>query len=335
MAETLSFQSVLDHLLDSKKDIPQNHLQYYSDLDPKSLRLFMDVWPSVKPNRKLLLLNELLQHLDSDNLVSYEDIGRALLNDENGEVRALAIGLLAESNDPKLASKLIDIFLTDTELAPRIEAAQLLGEFVLLGELEELNPELKTKIEDALISVIRGEENPALRKRALESLGYSSREEMVNIIESAFQRADPTWVASALHAMGLSHDDRWNDDVVSKLLDEDPRIRFAAAEAAGELNIEAAAPIMLQMLEDEEEDDDVISATIWSLSQIGGEDARIYIVNLIENTEDEDLVAFLEDALENLDFNEELDKFDLLSLDEDDLEDLDELDELEDDEEDK
>lgn len=295
----------------------------------------MDVWPSVKPNRKLLLLNELLQHLDSDNLVSYEDIGRALLNDENGEVRALAIGLLAESNDPKLASKLIDIFLTDTELAPRIEAAQLLGEFVLLGELEELNPELKTKIEDALISVIRGEENPALRKRALESLGYSSREEMVNIIESAFQRADPTWVASALHAMGLSHDDRWNDDVVSKLLDEDPRIRFAAAEAAGELNIEAAAPIMLQMLEDEEEDDDVISATIWSLSQIGGEDARIYIVNLIENTEDEDLVAFLEDALENLDFNEELDKFDLLSLDEDDLEDLDELDELEDEEEDK
>lgn len=335
MAETLSFQSVLDHLLDSKKDIPQNHLQYYSDLDPKSLRLFMDVWPSVKPNRKLLLLNELLQHLDSDNLVSYEDIGRALLDDEDGEVRALAIGLLAESNDPKLASKLIDIFLTDTELAPRIEAAQLLGEFVLLGELEELNPELKTKIEDALISVIRGEENPALRKRALESLGYSSREEMVNIIESAFQRADPTWVASALHAMGLSHDDRWNDDVVSKLLDEDPRIRFAAAEAAGELNIEAAAPIMLQMLEDEEEDDDVISATIWSLSQIGGEDARIYIVNLIENTEDEDLVAFLEDALENLDFNEELDKFDLLSLDEDDLEDLDELDELEDEEEDK
>lgn len=335
MAETLSFQSVLDHLLDSKKDIPQNHLQYYSDLDPKSLRLFMDVWPSVKPNRKLLLLNELLQHLDSDNLVSYEDIGRALLDDEDGEVRALAIGLLAESNDPKLASKLIDIFLTDTELAPRMEAAQLLGEFVLLGELEELNPELKTKIEDALISVIRGEENPALRKRALESLGYSSREEMVNIIESAFQRADPTWVASALHAMGLSHDDRWNDDVVSKLLDEDPRIRFAAAEAAGELNIEAAAPIMLQMLEDEEEDDDVISATIWSLSQIGGEDARIYIVNLIENTEDEDLVAFLEDALENLDFNEELDKFDLLSLDEDDLEDLDELDELEDEEEDK
>jgi len=335
MAETLSFQSVLDHLLDSKKDIPQNHLQIYSDLDPKSLRLFMDIWSSVKPERKLLLLSELLKNLDTDNIVNYEEIGRSLLKDADGEVRALAIGLLAESNDPKLASTLIDIFLTDTELAPRMEAATLLGEFVLLAELEELDEKLKARIEDALISIIRSEDNPALRKRALESLGYSSRDEMVNIIETAFQRADPTWAASALRAMGRSHDDRWNDDVVSKLLDEDPRIRFAAAEAAGELNIEAAAPIMLQMLEDEEEDDDVISATIWSLSQIGGDDARIYIVNLIENTEDEDLVAFLEDALENLDFNEELDKFDLLSLDEDDLEDLDELDELEDDEEDK
>jgi len=334
MSETITFQSVLDHLLDSTKDIPHSHLQHYSDLDPKSLRLFLDAWPGVKPNRKLLLLEELLSHLDSDVLVSYEEIGRALLNDANGEVRARAIGLLAESNDPELVDILTEVFLNDADLAPRMESASLLGEFVLLGELEELNEELLRKAEDALISVIRSEDNPALRKRALESLGYSSRDEMVNILESAFQRADPTWVASALRAMGRSHDNRWDDDVVGKLLDEDPRIRFSAAEAAGELSIEAAGPIMLQMLEDEEEDDDVISAAIWSLSQIGGDDARIYLVNMIEQTEDEDLVAFLEDALENLDFNEELDKFDLLSLDEDDLENLDEINEL-DDEEDK
>lgn len=334
MSETITFQSVLDHLLDSTKDIPHSHLQHYSDLDPKSLWLFLDAWPGVKHNRKLLLLEELLSHLDSDVLVSYEEIGRALLNDANGEVRARAIGLLAESNDPELVGVLTEIFLNDADLAPRMESASLLGEFVLLGELEELKEELQRKVEDALISVIRSEDNPALRKRALESLGYSSRDEMVNILESAFQRADPTWVASALRAMGRSHDNRWDDDVVSKLLDEDPRIRFAAAEAAGELSIEAAGPIMLQMLEDEEEEEDVISAAIWSLSQIGGDDARIYLVNMIEQTEDEDLVAFLEDALENLDFNEELDKFDLLSLDEDDLENLDEINEL-DDEEDK
>ncbi len=314
----ISFQTVLDHLLDSKKDIPNSHLSHYSDLDPKSLQLFLDVWPSVKPTRKLLLLDRLLSHLDTDTLVSYEEIGRALLDDANGDVRSRAIRLLAESNDPKLVTTLIGIFLNDADLAPRMEAAQLLGEFVLLGELEELDEKLQHKAEDALISVIRSEDNPTLRRQTLEALGYSSREEVTSIIESAFQRADPAWIASALRAMGRSHDEHWNDDVISKLLDEEPRVRFAAAEAAGELAVEEAGPILIQLLEDEEEDDDVAAAAIWSLSQIGGEDARIYLLNLIEQTEDENLVEFLEDALENLDFTNELNKFDLLSLDDDD-----------------
>ena len=172
MAET-TFQSVLDHLLDSKKDIPQNHLGYYSDLDPKSLRLFLDIWKSVKPDRKLLLLNALVSHLDSDTLVSYEEIGKALLNDADANVRAHAIGLLAESNDPKLVQPLIDIFLNDADLAPRLAATTLLGEFVLLGELEELDSNIQRDIEDALMSVIRSEDNPSLRRSALEALGYS------------------------------------------------------------------------------------------------------------------------------------------------------------------
>lgn len=324
MSETISFQSVLDHLLDSKKEIPQTHLKLYSDLDPKSLRLFLDVWPSVKPTRKLILLDELLIHFDSDNIVSYESIGRGLINDLDGEVRARAIRLLSESDDPQLVGTLTEILLNDTDLAPRLEAALLIGEFILLGELEAIKEELQRKSEDALISIIKSEENPTLRKRALEALGYSSRPEIVTLIESAFERADPTWVATALLAMGRSHDERWSENVVSMVLDEDPLIRFAAVQAAGELNIEDAGPILLKILEDEEEDDDVVTAAIWSLSQIGGDDARIYLVNLIEQTEDEDLVEYLEDALENLDFMEELNKFDLLALDgDDDMEEID------------
>lgn len=317
MAE-LNFQNVLDHLLDSKKDIPAGHLSYYSDLDPKSLRLFLDVWSSVPQNRKLLLLDSLTAHLDEDTIVSYEDIGRSLLDDPDAEVRARALGLLAESDDPRLVDKLLNILQADGDLAPRMKAANLLGEFVLMGELEELDETRLHKIEEALIAVIRSDENPSLRRAAVEAFGYSGREEAVAILESAYEREDPLWVASALRAMGRSHDNRWNDSVISKLLDADPRIRHAAAEAAGELSIEEAGPIMLKMLEDEEEDDNVTMAAIWALSQIGGEDARAYILNMLDNTDDDDATEFLEDALENLDFNEELDKFDLLSLDEDD-----------------
>ena len=331
MAE-LNFQTVLDHLLDSKKEIPQGHMQYYSDLDPKSLRLFLDVWSSVPQKRKLLLLDTLAAHLEEDTIVSYEDIGKSLLTDPDAEVRARAMGLLAESDDPRLVDTLLKIFQADSDLAPRLKAASLLGEFVLMGELEELDEARLRKIEDALIAVIRSDENPSLRRAAVEAFGYSGRDEAVAILESAYEREDPLWVASALRAMGRSHDNRWNESVVSKLLDPDPRIRFAAAEAAGELNIEEAAPIMLKMLEDEEEDDTVTMAAVWALSQIGGDDARAYILSLIESTDDEETSTFLEDALENLDFNDELNKFDLLSLDEDD--DLSEFDEDEFDEED-
>jgi HEAT repeat protein len=318
MTTKISFQNVLDHLSDSNKNIPQSHLKFYSDLDPKSLKLFLDVWPRVQPPRKLVLLDALLSHLDSDSIVSYEEIGRALLDDSDGEVRARAIRLLVESDDPKLGGKLIDIFLHDADLAPRMEAVQLLGEFILLGELEKVKEDQQRKIEDALILVIHSEDDSVLRKRALESLSFSSRPEISALIKSAFERVDPAWVASALRAMGRSHDERWNENVLSMLLDEDPLIKFAAVEAAGQLIIEDAVPILLQILDDEEEDDGVATAAIWALSQIGGDDARTYLVALIDQTEDEELVEFLEDALENLNFTEELNKFDLLTLDEED-----------------
>jgi HEAT repeat protein len=137
------------------------------------------------------------------------------------------------------------------------------------------------------------------------------------LIEAAFERPDPAWVSSALRAMGRSQDERWVDNVVNMLVDEDPQIKFAAVEAAGQLNIESAAPILLQILDDEEEPEDVATACIWALSQIGGDDARTYLMALIDKTEDEELADFLEEALENLNFTEEFNKFELLTLDPD------------------
>jgi HEAT repeat protein len=317
MAKKLSFQDVLAHLSDSPKDIPQTHLKHYSDLDPKSLKLFLEAWQNVLQPRKLTLLEQLLSTMEEDYSVSYDQIGRALLDDPDGEVRVRAIRLLAESDDPNHVVKLIDILLTDAELAPRMETAQVLGEFVLLGELDKLYPNQQREMEDALISVVRSEADSGLRKRALESLSYSSRPEIAALIESAFERTDPAWVASALHAMGHSQDERWTENVVSMLLDEDPHIKSAAVEAAGQLSIENAVPILLQILDDEEEPEDVAAACIWALSQIGGDDARTYLVALLDQTEDEDLVEFLEDALENLEFTEEYNKFELMDLEDD------------------
>jgi HEAT repeat protein len=136
---------------------------------------------------------------------------------------------------------------------------------------------------------------------------------VATLIESAFQREDPAWKASALFAMARSADSRWDSEVLSSLTNENRNVREAAVEAAGQLSIKEAGPILVKLFE-EEEDDDVTSAIIWSLSQIGGEDARTYIENLIDQTEDDEQIEFLEEALENLAFTEDLDRFDLLNV---------------------
>jgi HEAT repeat protein len=318
MAQKTSFQTVLDALLETKKDFPRRYLQYFSDIDPASLKSLLETWPRVQPTRKLLLLNALLSLLDEDTIVSFDDIGRALLTDPDPEVRALAIRLLAACDDPKLVTAFINILKNDPDLAPRLEAATMLGEFILLGEMEEIPEEKHHAAENILLAIENSEEPPALRCRALEALGFSSRLELQTLIDSAFHREDPEWVASALFAMGRSSNEHWDDHIISMLLHVDERIRLAAVQATGELSLAEARPILLKLLDDED-DDGITEAAIWSLSQIGGEDVRVYLENLLDQLgdEDEDQIEFLQDALDNLTFTEDLEKFDLLALDAD------------------
>lgn len=321
------FQPVLDSLLDEKKDVPRKYLQQFSDLGALELKTLMDIWPRIELSRKLTLLEGLETLSENDTLVNFDDFAEALLSDADSSVRGRAIRLLHECEDTKLISMYIDILKTDSDVQTRAEAATALGIFVDLGELEEIPADLHQQAEEALLEVARGSDDVKVRRRALESLGYSARPEVATLIESAFQREDPAWQASALFAMARSADSRWDDQVVRSLISENRNVREAAVEAAGQLSIKTASPILLKLLEEEEEDDDVISAVIWSLSQIGGEDARTYIENLLDQTEDEEQIEFLEEALENLAFTEDLDRFELLALDPAVLEDFDDEDE--------
>ncbi|HEU4744788.1 MAG TPA: HEAT repeat domain-containing protein, partial [Anaerolineales bacterium] len=264
---------------------------------------------------------------ETDTLVSFDDVARALLTDPEPDVRTRAIRLLDEYEDPKVVPSYLDMLKNDPDVNVRVEAANALHLFVDLGELEEIPANIYHQVEDALLASAASEDNVRVRRMALESLGYSSRTEVSTLIDSAFHREDPAWQASSLVAMGRSADERWTDAVTRSLVHVDDRIRKAAVQAAGELSLQAARPILLKML-GEEEDATILSAVIWSLSQIGGEDVRTYLENLLDQLEDEEQIAFLEEALDNLAFTEDLDRFDLRAFDPDDeLTDIDEDDE--------
>ena len=314
MAETkIPFQSVVEALLGSKP-FPKAYMQYFSDMDPRSVKLLMDAWPKVEADRKHTLLKELEELAEANTLVSFEEFARPLLEDLDPQVRVAALRLLNETDDPKLIPVYINMMNSDEDETVRAEAAGALGEYVILGELEELAPNFLQAAEEALLQKANGEDKPMVRRRALESLGFSSRQDVITLLESAYKRQDPEWKASALVAMGRSNDDRWQDHVIQMLVHEEPVVRLAAVEAAGNLALAPARSILIGLL-DEEEDDDVISSAIWSLSQIGGEDARILLESLASESEDEELLGFLEEALENLAFTEDMERFDLLSFD--------------------
>ena len=327
----ISFQSVLDALLSDRKEFPRRYLQQFSDIGPLELQTLLDIWPQIQPSRKLSLLEELDALAETDTLVSFDDVARALLTDPEPDVRTRAIRLLDEYEDPKVVPAFLDLLKNEPDINVQVEAANALHLFVDLGELEEIPEAIYHQVEDALLASAASEDNGRVRRAALESLGYSSRSEVTTLIESAFQRSDPAWQASALVAMGRSADERWDDQVTRSLVHVDDRIRKAAVQAAGELSLQPARPILLKML-GEEEDAEVLSAVIWSLSQIGGEDVRTYLENLLDVVEDDDeQIAFLEEALDNLAFTEDLDRFDLLAFDPDDK--LVELEEKDDEEE--
>jgi len=307
---------IIDELLNGSKDLSRRSLQQLSDIDPASLKTLMEAWPRVQPERKRLLLEELHSLADDDTLVSFDDLARVMLTDADAQVRAGAIRLLDECEDLKLVPAFIKILTGDDNADTRAEAAVALGKYVELGELEEISEKIQRQVEDTLLAKVNSDDQLLVRRNALESLGYSSRPEVITVIESAYHRENPDWQASALFAMGRSADERWDEHVLSSLLDEIEIVRLAAVEAAGELSLDSARTALFKLLEDEE-NDDISAAAIWSLSQIGGEDVRIYIQNLIDQSEGEDdeQVEFLEDALDNLFFTEDLAKFDLLNLD--------------------
>lgn len=320
--ELIPFQRVLDTLLDQSKDIPQRYLTEFSDIEPAALKSLLEAWPRIEPSRKLLLLDRLNALANEDTLVSFDDLGRALLRDDEPQVRIRAMRLLVECEDVRLVPIYIDMLTKDSEIAVRAEAASMLGIFVQLGEFDDIPDDVHHQIEDVLLEVLNGEDEPSVRRQALEALGFSSRDEVPVLIEASFNRQDPDWQASAIFAMGRSNDERWADNVLRMLVSENRRIRLAAVQAAGELGLALARPLLLNLLE-EEFDDAIAGAAIWSLSQIGGEDVRIYLQNLLDNVEDDDQAAFLEEALDNLAFTEDMAIFDLLALDADEIDELD------------
>ncbi len=324
MKET-PFSTVLTALTNTDQSFPSRLLKRFSDLGEKEIAEFMKTWPQVPLIRKRTLMKNLYELFIDDTLMSFEGIATRLMKDDDGEVRHWAVKMLEDTTDTTLIPELVRLAESDPNPAVCATVGTVLGQFVRLAEMGEIGDQSKKLIEETLLKMARAED-PAIARTALESLGYSSRPEVDALILQAFNRVDPLWQATALFAAGRSADNRWQEQVLTGMLSEEDDVRLVAVQSAGELELKVARKPLLDMLE-EEPNDDIFQAIIWSLSQIGGEDVRTYLQAVLAEAEDDEQVEYLEEALANLAFTEDLKNFDMMAVDPDLDLDLDEDDE--------
>lgn len=315
--KNISSNQVLSALLNEAETFPPAYLTFFSDLEKGELEALRSIWPQVKVDRRVALMEDLENISDADTLVSFEHVALMALEDTDPRVREVAIRLLWEFEDPKTAQIFRKMLASDPEGAVRASAASALARYIYMGEIEEISQDLLHDIEEDLLRVHASQDELLVRRRALEALGFSSRTEVPDLIRRAYDSDDTEWLVTALFAMGRSADQTWEPDVRRMLRHPISEVQFEAVRAAGELAIPSARQPLLDMLEEGINDEDVYNAAIWSLSQIGGDDVRETLEALADETEDDEALELLENALDNLEFTESFELFDMLDIGED------------------
>lgn len=310
-----SIHELIKSLMDTATPFPARLLYHFSDLAPDERLVLASAWQSIPVMRRRSLLQDLLELSEHDFLLMFEEIGRMALKDIDSECVVSGISLLLEEEDPKLIPEFLRLQADQTQADfVRAAAANALGHFVYLGELEKLDPAILHRIEDALLQAYADDKSDLVRRRAMESLGYSSREEVPPLLRSASANANEDWLESALFAMGKSADTQWESLVLEQLDHENPIVKGQAIHAAGELELRSAKSRLLKQL-NREKDEYLRSELIWALSQIGGEGVEEKFEQLLAKTDNEEEASLLEEALDMLNFTNDSTDFELMEVD--------------------
>jgi HEAT repeat protein len=305
-------------------------LHWLSDLNSNQASAMARLWRDLPLPARRDLMGRMEQEARENFEMDFLAVARIALNDADPGVRLPAIRSFWECGDIKLVDKFIHFLEQDPDAAIRAGAASALGLYVERAELEEIPGSIGERITERLIALVRGKDDLEVRRRAVESLGYSSEPRVRAILENAYANPDEAMRGSALLAMGRSADPSFAKIIIAELRSSAPRLRAEAARAAGALEIKKAVSPLIELLEDV--DDEVRGCAIDALGEIGGGPACEALEKIMPLAVGEEWDR-IDTALENAEFQESLSDLPLLDLDETDDELGDEEDDAEDEEE--
>jgi HEAT repeat protein len=263
-------------MADTGKALVNTHLAALSDMAAADIKNFRQVWKTIETKRRreiIIRLNELAS--DSVEL-NFDNIFLSSIRDPEADVRSEAINGLWENEQPALIPVLIDLLNNDPEEKVQATAAQALGRFALMAEINSIAPKYAIQVGQALLDVFNDRNKSIeVRRRALEAVSPLTTEQVKTAIKTAYESLDETLKISAVYAMGKNCDNKWLPFVLKELKNSDAEIRYEAVTACGEIADEDIMQYLIPAANDE--DIDVQLAVIQALGKIGGNEAKLYL----------------------------------------------------------
>ena len=293
------FHSVLCELEQPDSPLTPGQLSKLSGPTRSDADAFVLFLERIGLERKRDLITKMVRYAEERFEIDYMDLFRHCMRDSDPLIRRQAIEGLWEDRRPDLVKSLLEIFTSDEDTSVRAAAATALGKFLFLAECDELDGQIGTMIERALQSVIAGEKDIEVTRRAVESIAYINDDSVRRIIDQAYSHHDARMRESGVFAMGRSADRFWAETVLAELYADLPAMRYEAARACGELQLERAIGPLDKLVGDP--DVDIRSMAIWALGQIGGKHARAIPDRCVES-ENELLSTAAAEALAEMEF---------------------------------
>lgn len=292
---TAIFTNLLEQLNDFDNQFDLNRLVLFSDLDKKKSAHFKSSWENLSSTTKCTVLKELgdLEVLQFE--LDFQQVNRIALQDSDPKVLKCVLDNLNDHKVPDLIPSFISLLNNTAHTDLKVSTARVLGQYVYLGELAELEETLLIQIVTQLLSLFDTNESKEVCNQALISLGYSDNSKVRELIRHYLSSSNLGEVGAALNAISRSANESWEADVLGFFDSTHPSLRLQAARAAGGLEIPAAIPGLVELLTDV--DSEICLAAIWSLGQIGGKAAAGILAQLYEKSEDPEEVDMIEDAL--------------------------------------
>jgi HEAT repeat protein len=262
-----------------------------------------------------------------DYFTDYFPTIQAFLDDPDPEVRAQAVRCLWDYPRADLIDFLMTCAQEDPSQEVRSAALSVLGRYIYEGDMagydiperggelwqDELPQEDFERVKAFLLQVASDTSASLDSQRfALEALGFLVDDEVVKLIERAYNHPDVKMRMSAIFAMGRQGTRRWKDIILRELDSEFPELQFEAVRAAGESFLEEATPRLLG-LATQTEDKDLRLAAIFALGKTGGGDVQEFLEDLMNDPfEDDDVREVAEAALEEWSIYHGLEDWDFL-----------------------